>query len=332
LHIAQVVMQASRYPLLDSYIHRLQTGFAIPWQAVIELVLIGVVVYWTLRFLEGTRGARLLRAVLLLLTVLLLVAIFAQLLELERIIFLYPYFVGGVFLIALVVFQPELRRGLMRIGDAFARWTLSADTAPIIEPVVQAAASLSKRKIGALIAIERGVAIGGVIETGVRIDASVTRELLETIFWPGSTLHDLGVIISRGRVAAASCLFPLAEPEVADRALGSRHRAALGLTLDTDTLVLVISEETGQISVAERGRLQGPLTPETLRAILAARLLERAGEDLTDSEADEADSSIHAAGEDKKRAAESMTQTEADEVPPRGEDGTRSLAETDGGR
>ena len=266
-------MQGSRFSLVDSYLHRLYTGVDLSWRAAIELLLIGVVIYTVLRFLEGTRGARLMEAVLAILTAILVLAILARLLQLHRIMVLYPYFVGGAFLIALVVFQPELRRGLTRIGETLGRRSRIVQSSKLIESVVQAAESLSKRNIGALIAIERHVPLGGLMETGVPLEAQVTRELLETIFWPGSALHDMGVIISRGRVAAAGCEFPLAEAEAASRILGSRHRAALGMSLETDALVVVVSEETGAISAAARGQLHRALGAPLLREFLTARLL-----------------------------------------------------------
>ena len=246
----------------------------VPWQAAIEILLIGVVVYSTLRFLRGTRGARLMQAVLLILVTLLGAAILARILGLDRILVLYPYFVWGLFFIALLVFQPELRRGLLRIGETFGRRTLSAESARTIDPVVQAAASLSKRKIGAIIAFERAIPVVAVMETGIRLDAEVSPELLETIFWPGSALHDLGVIVSHGRVAAAGCEFPLAEIEPTEGLLGSRHRAALGMSLETDALVVVVSEETGAISVATRGRLRRSLRPDQLQSLMVAELLQ----------------------------------------------------------
>ena len=280
--------------MLDSYIQRLRTGLDDPWQSAIELLLIGAVVYAVLRFLQGTRGARLMQAVLLILTGFLVVAIVARFLQLDRIIFLYPYFVGSVFLVALVVFQPELRRGLMRIGETIGRRSRTAETARLIEPVVRAAASLSKRKIGALVAIEGRIPTGALAETGVEIDAEVSQELLETIFWPGSALHDLGVIIRHGRIAAAGCEFPLAETSAAERVLGSRHRAALGMSLETDALIVVVSEETGKISIARQGRLLQALSQDELRNILSAELLERAPavvEQLADEQQKQTDGS-----------------------------------------
>jgi len=239
------------------------------WKIAIELVLIGVPVYLILRFLHGTRGARLVRAVGLILVVsFLLVRLVAEQLSLDRISYLYPFFVLGIGLIALIAFQPELRRGLMRIGEQrwFRPWAKRTEV--VIEPVVTAVGRLSKKKIGALIAIERSTSLGGVADTGVRLDAQVTAELIETIFWPGTTLHDMGVIIQEDRIIAAGCQFPLAESHDVDRALGSRHRAAVGMSHECDAVVIVVSEETGTISVAEHGRLRRSMKLDALRDLL----------------------------------------------------------------
>lgn len=288
MQILGILTQSSGLSLIESYVSRLRGHWTVPWREAIELLLIGVVVYAALRFLEGTRGARLMRAVLVIMITLLMVAMVAQVLGLDRILFLYPYFVAGVFLVALVVFQPELRRGLMRIGERIGRRSFIAQSERIIDAIVQATASLSRRKIGALVAIERNVPMGALMETGVQVDAEVSREIIETIFWPMTALHDLGVIISDGRVAAAGCEFPLAETDTAERILGSRHRAALGVSVETDALVVVVSEETGRISVAERGTLRGDLSPDELRDILERGLFSpHTGSAITDTESAE---------------------------------------------
>ena len=255
--------------LLRNVLRPLTSGTYPVWVVLIELVLIGIPVYVTLRFLRGTRGARLVRAVGLILVVsFLLVRVVAAKLSLDRISYLYPYFVLMVSLIALVVFQPELRRGLMRIGEHgwFRSWGDSSEK--LIEAVVTAVVRLSKKKIGALVALERTTNLGAVADTGVRLNALVSAELIETIFWPGTALHDMGMIIQEQRIIAAGCQFPLADSEDVDRSLGSRHRAAVGMSHECDALVLVVSEETGTISVAQRGRLQRSLTPEALRELL----------------------------------------------------------------
>lgn len=244
-----------------------------PWVAFIELLLIGSVVYTVLRFLQGTRGARLVRAVLIILAVSFAVVwLIAEQFGFERINVLYPYFILAVFLVSLVAFQTELRRLLIRLGEGgwLQRWYKTTNSS--IDPIVSAVERLARKKIGALIAIEKTTQMGGVSETGVRLDAVLSTELLETIFFPGSALHDLGVMISQNRVVAAGCQFPLAESGDVDRSLGSRHRAALGMSYETDVVVIVVSEETGTISVAIHGKLQRALTPDMLRNTLMREL------------------------------------------------------------
>jgi diadenylate cyclase len=281
-----LLLQTDLFRWLRSYFERLGRSESGLWGVAIELLLIGLVVYALLKFLQGTRGARLLQSLgVILIGSFMVVRLVAEKLALERIIYLYPFFVGGVVLITLVAFQPEIRRGLVRMGDA--RWlrSWSKDTERIIDPLVTAAASLSLKKIGALIAIQRQVGIEGLAESGVRVGAEVTAELLETIFWPGSALHDMGVIIRRSRLAAARCQFPIAESGDLDPSLGSRHRAAIGLSLESDALVLVVSEETGTISVAEAGRLHRPLSSNGLRELLTAGLTGEQAEGTTEGTA-----------------------------------------------
>jgi len=252
-----------------SYLQRLRSPAYSPTAIVIELLLIGLVVYSCVRFLRGTRGERLLSGVVLVLLVAtLLVKVFAKQFNLERINVLYTPFVAGLFLVALVVFQPELRRGLMRLGEA--RWLRpwSREVGEVVDHLVAATEYLSKNKIGAIIAIEREVGLGSIIESGRRLDADLSADLLKTIFWPGSALHDLGVVVQRGRVAAAACQFPLAESDELHPTVGGRHRAAAGLSNDSDAVVLVVSEETGAISIAERGQLRQGLALPNLREAL----------------------------------------------------------------
>jgi diadenylate cyclase len=243
----------------------------------LELLIIAPVVYVILSFLQGTRGARLLQGVAIVLVAgFLVVEVLADRLGLERVRTLYYPFTMAVLLTTLVVFQPELRRGLMRLGETswLRRWIRTGHS--LIDPIVASVAQLSKNKIGALIAIERDVGLGAIIENGVQLDARVTAELLHAIFWPNAPLHDMGVIIREGRIAAAGCQFPLIESEVLDRSLGSRHRAGVGLSLESDALIVIVSEETGTISVAVRGKLDRGLSIEALRLRLVDELGGRA--------------------------------------------------------
>jgi len=243
------------------------------WVVAIELLLIGLVVYWVLRFLRGTRGARMLKGIaFVLISLYLIVRIVGTQFGLDRIEFLYRQFLLFAAAACVVVFQPELRRALMRLGETrlFRSWSSQIDEE--IEALVEAATFLSRRKIGALIAIEREVGLGGIAESGTRINADLTAQLIESLFWPNSPLHDLGVIINQGRIAYAGVQFPLAESGDLERELGSRHRAAVGLSQESDAVVLVVSEETGDVSIAERGQLIRKLTPEGLRGLLAELL------------------------------------------------------------
>ena len=243
------------------------------WQVLIELLIIGSVVYWVISFLQGTRGARLLKGiVVLLITIYVVVRLLAGRFGLQRIEFLYGRFLLAAGFAIVVVFQPELRRALMRLGETRLFRSFSTQLNDDIDALVESATFLSRRKIGAVVAIERDVGLGGIAETGTRLNAELTAELLNTIFWPNSPLHDLGVVVSNGRVTYAGVQFPLAESGDLEKELGSRHRAAVGMSQETDAVVLVVSEETGDISIAERGQLLRKLTPETLRGLLSELL------------------------------------------------------------
>ena len=141
-----------------------------------------------------------------------------------------------------------------------------------INALVETAEFLSRRKIGGLIAIERDIGLGGIAENGTRLNSDLTADLLNTIFWPNSPLHDLGVVISQGRIMFAGVQFPLAESGELEKELGSRHRAAVGMSQESDAVVLVVSEETGDLSIAERGQLIRKLTPDALRGLLGELL------------------------------------------------------------
>jgi diadenylate cyclase len=253
---------------LINFLHRVHQSYTW-WQIAIQLVLIGAVIFWVVRFLQGTRGARMLKGIgIVLITLYLIGHLVAQKLGLGQIDYLYGNFLVFAGFASIVVFQPELRRALMRLGDAkiFGSW--SREVGDEIEQLVESATFLSRRKIGGLVAIERDVALGGTAENGTKIDAELSADLLNTIFWPNSPLHDLGVVVSQGRIAYAGVQFPLAESGELERELGSRHRAAVGLSQESDAVILVVSEETGDISIAESGRLIRKLSPDALRGLL----------------------------------------------------------------
>lgn len=240
-----------------------------PLVVAIELALIWVLVYIVFRFLRGTRGARVIKGVALLLIVTTLgIRVLGSENAFERLNFLYNNFLGYASLAMVIVFQPELRRALVRLGETRFFRSTGLRRARVIEEVVSAVAYMSRNKIGALIVIERQVGLEGIVEAGTKVDATITKELINTIFWPGSALHDMAVVIRGERIVAAGVQLPLAEAEHFSSELGSRHRAAYGLSLECDALVVVVSEETGTISIAERGRLTRNLSIDGVRTAL----------------------------------------------------------------
>jgi diadenylate cyclase len=248
-----------------------------PWVVLVQLLLIGVVIWLIMRFLRGTRGARLVKgAALLLAIIFIVIRLLPKDDEWKRVEFLYGNFLLFAFFAVLVAFQPELRRALISIGQARLFRGKQGEIADMIDELILSSSYFSRNKIGAIIAIERSVGLGALIETGTRIDSRVTADLLNTIFYPGTPLHDMGVIIHDRRIAAAGCQFPMAESEEVDPALGSRHRAALGLANDSDAVVLVVSEETGRVSLAYEGQLIIGIEQENVRKILLDLLAPKA--------------------------------------------------------
>ena len=241
------------------------------WVVVVELILIGLVVYWVVDFLEGTRGERLFRGVIFILVAgVLLLNLLVRRFDFARLQYLYKGFLVAVLIIAVAAFQPEVRRVLIRIGQPRFWVRSSRQLSKVVEEMIMAVTELSAARRGAIIVIERRVALGEFVESGIRVDGQVTAELLKTIFYPGTALHDMAVIIRGDRVVAASVELPLAEAgSVNGTELGSRHRAAIGITTGSDAVCLVVSEETGIISLAENGKLTRKVNESDLRKYLS---------------------------------------------------------------
>ncbi len=248
------------------------------WIVAVELLSIGLVVYWVVDFLEGTRGERLFRGVIFLLVAgVLILELVVQRLDFDRLQYLYKGFLIAVLIVAVAAFQPEIRRVLMQIGQPRIWTNSSHQLSRTIEELITAVTEMSAARIGAIIVLERQVALGEFIETGVRLDARVTSELLKSIFYPGTALHDMAVVIRGDRMVAARVQLPLAEAGSVDGVeLGSRHRAALGITAGADATCLVVSEETGAISVAQNGKLVRNVTESQVRSYLANAMTETA--------------------------------------------------------
>ncbi len=251
------------------------------WIVAVELLFIGVVVYWAVDFLEGTRGERLFRGVVyVLIAGVLILNLISERYRFERLEYLYKGFLIAVLIIAVAAFQPEIRRALMRLGQPTFMVGSSRHIVRTVEEIVAAVTELSAAKVGAIIVVERRVALGEFIETGVRLDSNVSAELLKTIFYPGTALHDMAAVIRGDRVVAAGVQLPLAEPGSVDGVqLGSRHRAAIGISASSDALCIVVSEETGIISLAADGKLTREVTADTLRNRLMQTIKEGPGFD-----------------------------------------------------
>lgn len=243
-------------------------------EVALELFIIGVAVYAVLRFVQGTRAAGALKGLFFLLIVATIASrVLGSSNSFQRLGLLYDRFLA-LFAVALVViFQPELRRALVRLGETpFLRGT-PKDIKHIVDQISTAAAYLTRAKFGAIIAIERQIGLAGLIEGGTVLNAELSSRLLQTIFFPGSALHDLAAIVRGRQLFAAGVQLPLAEAaDMPEEGLGSRHRAAVGLSQECDAIVIVVSEETGSIRIAERGRLSERYTAAEFRVELERRL------------------------------------------------------------
>ncbi|MCM8773701.1 MAG: diadenylate cyclase CdaA [Candidatus Omnitrophica bacterium] len=241
------------------------------WRPIVEIFILWLVIYRIFLFLKGTKAQYLLRGI-----VILIVAFFlSQKLGLYVMSWLLTKFFAFFLILVAIIFQPELREGLVRLGrkHIFYVEPKQEEVERTIREIVSATNMLSKKKIGALIAIAREMGLKEYIESGVRINADVTSELIQTIFSPLSPLHDGGVIIVGIKVLSAGCLFPLTDNPQLDRALGMRHRAGIGLSENSDALVIILSEETGNISLAINGQLTKDLSPADLHTILKGQLV-----------------------------------------------------------
>lgn len=233
----------------------------------IEIGIIFTFFYYLLMSLKGTRGAGIFKGVIFIsLVTILLVGFTSSLLKLTNIAFAMQTLVLPILItLLIIVFQPELRRVLLNLGQAKIFSFLSSSSSHItIDEIVAALMSLSSQKQGALIALEKEIGLRPYIEGGVQLNSDVSKELIETIFYPGSALHDGGVVIKDDRITAAGCLFPLTENPNIPKDLGTRHRAGVGLTEESDALVIVASEETGKISVCLHGQLHMDLSRDAL--------------------------------------------------------------------
>ncbi len=245
---------------------------------VIDVALVAIVLYQVLRLLRGTQGTQILVGLILL-------AVVGAVATQFNLVLLSWLFKNATFFIVIgiiVMFQPELRRALDQLGRIghIGRPLSSYNTrlySQAISEAIRAAERLSAKKTGALIAFERDVGLEDYAATGVRINGEISAEMLQSIFYPNSPLHDGAVIVRGNRIIAAGCLLPLPEEGIVRERLGTRHRAALGLSLASDALVLVVSEETGNISVIEEGKITRNLDADGLRRRVSVKVPSPAG-------------------------------------------------------
>ncbi|MFZ5985702.1 MAG: diadenylate cyclase CdaA [Bacillota bacterium] len=252
-----------------------------PWdvvKAIIDISIVSYVIYKLIKLVRETRAWQLIKGIL----VILIAAKLSELLGFRTISFILKLIIQYIAIALVVLFQPELRRALEQIGRSRFRNFISFDeesstikVKALIEEIIKAVTEMSKTFTGALIVIERETKIGEIINSGIQIESNVTSELLINIFTPNTPLHDGAVVVRDNKIKAAACFLPLTENPNLSKELGTRHRAALGISEVSDAIVVVVSEESGKISFALNGGLTRNLTSDTLRKALSKNLLEK---------------------------------------------------------
>ena len=246
------------------------TGFfRAHWTSGIEIAILSVVLYYTYLYLRGTHGARILIGLALVFLTLTLVS---QLLNLMVIGWLLKSISVFLAIALVVIFQPELRRALTELGSHHI-FTSAFEEKETIEEITDTVFELASKGFGALVAVEREISLKSFVETGVGLDARFSKELVLTVFQPKTVLHDGGMVVRSDRIVAAACIFPLTQRENLDRNLGLRHRAGLGLSEESDAVAIVVSEETGQVSICHSGLIERNLSVEKFQRRLSQLLL-----------------------------------------------------------
>src|SRR5580693_1604646 len=239
------------------------------WRPALEILILAVSIYFVFRFVRGTRGWP---VVIGFVVVLLALALVTTILDLKVLRWMLGSASVFIALGALVIFQPELRRMLAELGN-MPLFASASEQREAIEVIIQTVERLADIRIGALIAVEQSIQLQEAVESGIKVDCDATPEMLETIFFPNNAVHDGGVILKGDRIAYAACIFPLTQRSDLNKSLGTRHRAAIGLTEETDAVIVVVTEENGMISYAYKGQLVRGVTPEELRAFLTSVIL-----------------------------------------------------------
>jgi diadenylate cyclase len=237
----------------------------IRWQDILDIVFVAIIVYRLLLIVKGTKAAQMLIG----LGLLLVASLLSEYLELYTVNWIIQSFWAQIVIVLIILFQPEIRRALAHIGEArFLTAFTSAEELKSLDEIVKAAVALANRKMGALIVIERETSLKDFVEMGTLLDAKVSKDILLSIFHTTSPIHDGAVVIRGNRIVAAGCFLPIALSSEVSKALGTRHRAGIGLTEETDAIAIIVSEETGTISMATAGKLETAIDMENLRSRL----------------------------------------------------------------
>jgi diadenylate cyclase len=246
---------------------------SVSWWDVLDVLIVSILIYEGLKLIRGTRAMQMAIGSVFVL----LLFYGSRLVPLQTVNWLIRNLLAYIVIAAIVLFQQDIRRALSHLGRApFFRYFARAEhVAESIEEVITAAGMLAKARVGAIVVFEREIGLRNYIESGIPLDAAVSYDLLTTIFQPTTPLHDGAVIIQENRIAAAACFLPLTVSPKIDRDLGTRHRAAIGLTEESDAIAVVVSEERGEISLALQGRIERRLSPDDLRTRLHALVMQR---------------------------------------------------------
>jgi len=267
------------------------------WRDATEIVVLWILIYQIYRVFRATRGARILVG---LAVVVIVLTIISQLLELKVIEWIIKSAAAILAFALLIIFQPELRNALARLGSTRLFSFSTTEQQAFLELIVDAVVQLSKKRFGALFAIERTISLKDYSDTGVKLDAKLSKELTATIFHPKTALHDGGMIIAQERVETAGCVFPVSQKELSDRSIGLRHRAGLGISEETDAVALIVSEETGAISICMDGKMERDLSEQEFRERLKEIFLShgQASEEMAREELGGEDRSSHSRDRD----------------------------------
>lgn len=251
------------------------------WRDTLDILVVAFIIYRVLLLIQGTRAVQMLKGF----SVIFLVYFISQKAELMILHWILTNFLSSIILVIIVIFQHDIRRALTRVGTVpFFTYSETIDESRVIDEIMKAAISLANKKIGALIVLEREIGLKDYVDIGVKLDAAVNKEVLHSIFLPNSPIHDGAIIIQDGRITAAGALLPLTANPVFDKSLGTRHKAAIGLTEETDSVVVVVSEERGKISIVEGGIITQDLETDILKENLLRHFAKKTHRGLSSGE------------------------------------------------